>query len=147
MTMSGTAEHGKGNGRSCPRLASQPARPCALLNDLLKHLEVREGRMQDNLLATRGFVYAERIMLAMAPLLGKQSAHDLVYRVAMEASERGVDLREAVLAEPEIAARLGIARIENLFVPAESVGYCGEMVDRVISEWEATARADNGGEY
>lgn len=74
--------------------------------------------MRDNLLATKGFVQAEHVMLALAPkLLGKQSAHVLVYRVAMEAAERGTTLREALLAEPQIVSRVSSmwdrARVAN----------------------------------
>jgi adenylosuccinate lyase len=116
-----------------------------LLYELLEHLEVREDRMRENLAATRGFVYGERIMLALAPLMGKQSAHALVYRVAMTAVERGRGFREAVLAEPEIVSRLGAAAIENLFDPAESTGFCGKMVDRVLAEAGPFGSADDDG--
>jgi adenylosuccinate lyase len=105
----------------------------ALLADLLDQLDVHEDRMRENLLATRGFVHGERVMLALAPTLGKQSAHARVYRVAMAAVERGAGLREAILAEPDLVARLGIENIESLFDLAQSTGCCGEMVDRVLA--------------
>ncbi|MGH8508331.1 MAG: class-II fumarase/aspartase family protein [Gammaproteobacteria bacterium] len=116
----------------------------ALLHDLLEHLEVNVERMRDNLLATKGYVQAEHVMLALAPKLGKQSAHALVYRVAMEASERSTPLREAVLAEPQIAAELGVAGIEKLFDVEQSTGCCGEMVDRVLALAEALSPGGGG---
>ncbi|MGH6635002.1 MAG: class-II fumarase/aspartase family protein [bacterium] len=106
----------------------------SLLHSLLEHLEVNVEGMRDNLLATKGFVQAEHVMLALAPKLGKQSAHALVYRVAMEATERGITLREAVLAEPQIVAKLGIAGIESLFDVGQSTGCCAQMVDRVLAQ-------------
>jgi adenylosuccinate lyase len=72
-------------------------------------------------------------MLALAARLGKQSAHALVHRVAMEAAERDTGLREAVLAEPQIVAELGITVIERLFDLNESTGCCTQMVDRVLA--------------
>lgn len=133
----------KGEWAILPSASLATGKTLALLRDLLQHLDIREDRMRDNLLATRGFVLAERLMLALAPQLGKQSAHELVYRVAMAAIEQKTNFRDAVLAEPAIANRLGAARIEELFAPENNAGHCGEMVDRVIKEWEASTRMEN----
>jgi adenylosuccinate lyase len=101
--------------------------------------------MRDNLLATRGLVQAEQVMLALAPKLGKQSAHTLVYRVAMDAAERGTTLREALLAEPQIVAQLGVAGIESLFDVGQSTGCCVQMVERVLAQAEVPSpRRDEG---
>jgi adenylosuccinate lyase len=54
--------------------------------------------------------------------LGKQSAHALVYRMAMDAAEDGITLREALLAKPQIVAQLGVAGIESLFGVGQSAG-------------------------
>ena len=135
----------KGEWAILPPACLAAGKSLDLLRDLLEHLEIRGDRMAENLAATRGFVHAESIMLALAPRLGKQSAHALVYRVAMAAAERGMDFREAVLAEPDIATCLGAARLASLFEPAASWGCCGDMVDRVIAEWEPTRNVDDGG--
>ncbi|MGR8979537.1 MAG: class-II fumarase/aspartase family protein [Gammaproteobacteria bacterium] len=115
----------------------------ALLLTLLEHLQVNDARMRGNLLATGGFIYAEAAMLALAPKLGKQSAHALVYRVAMAATEQGLTFKEALLAEPEIASALDSPGIENLFDLHRSTGCCGQMVDRVLSEVRAWAVVDS----
>ena len=134
----------KGEWAILPPACLAAGKALTLLRDLLQHLEIRASRMADNLAATQGFVHAERVMLALAPELGKQSAHALVYRVAMAAAEDGLSLREAVLAEPEIAGRLDAEGIGRLFAPAESSGLCGAMVDRVLAEWEADVSRDHG---
>jgi adenylosuccinate lyase len=130
----------KGEWALLPGACLATGKALALLHDLLEHLQVHENRMRDNLLATRGFVHAESVMLALAPRLGKQSAHALVYRVAMDAAERGMALREAVMAEPQIVALLGVAGIEDLFDLEQNTGHCGRMVDRVLAEAEAYDR-------
>jgi adenylosuccinate lyase len=124
----------KGEWVLLPGACLATGKALALLRELLEHLVVRAQRMRDNLLATKGFVRAELVMLALAPRLGKQSAHALVYRVAMEAAERGLTLREGVLAEPRIVAELGSAAIEGLFDLGQGTGYCAQMVDRVLAE-------------
>jgi adenylosuccinate lyase len=76
----------KGEWALLPGACLATGKALALLHDLLEHLEVNADRMRDNLLATKGFVQAEHVMLALSPKLGKQSAHALVYRVAMDAA-------------------------------------------------------------
>jgi hypothetical protein len=55
----------------------------------------------------------------------------------MEATERGINLREAVLAEPQIVAPLGVTGIESIFDVEQSTGCCAQMVDRVLAQAEA----------
>jgi adenylosuccinate lyase len=133
----------KGEWMILPSACLATGKALALLHDLLERLEVREARMRENLRATRGFVNGERIMLALAPKLGKQSAHALVYRVAMDAAERGIGLREAVLADPQIVAELGVEEIESLFDVIQSTGCCARMVDRVLAEAESKSSPDH----
>lgn len=127
----------KGEWALLPSACLATGKALALLRDLLEHLEVDTERMRENLSATQGFVYGERVMLALAPRLGKQSAHTLVYHVAMAATERGIALREAIHAEPHIAAALGLGAIDQLFDLDQSAGCCGAMVDQVLMQWEA----------
>lgn len=134
----------KGEWAILPGACLATGKALALLHDLLERLGVHEERMRENLLATQGFVYGERVMLALAPKLGKQSAHALVYHVAMDAAERGIGLREAVLAEPQIVAALGGEGIDSLFDVGESTGCCTQMVDRVLTEAEAKPSFGHG---
>lgn len=112
----------------------------ALLSVLLENLRVDTERMRSNLVATKGFVHAERVMLALSPKLGKQSAHALIYRISMAVVERGTSFKEALLAEPEVAAVLDREALESLFDIDKSLGCCAQMVDRVLAEvtdWES----------
>jgi adenylosuccinate lyase len=127
----------KGEWAILPGACLAAGKALTLLNDLLEHLEVNADRMRENLLATAGFVHAERVMLALAPKIGKQSAHTLVHHVAMDAAERGISLREAVLAEPQILTSLGVAGIESLFDAGHGTGCCAQMVDRVLAHAES----------
>ena len=126
----------KGEWVLLPGACLATGKALALLHGLLERLEVNVDRMRDNLLATKGMLQAECVMLALAPKLGKQSAHTLVYRVAMGAAERRTSLREAVLAEPQIVALLGAAGIESLFDMGQATGSCPQMVDRVLAQAE-----------
>lgn len=114
----------------------------ALLQILLEHLQVHEDRMQENLAASKGFIYAEQVMLALTPHLGKQSAHALVYRVAMTASEQGLLFKDALLAESQVVSLLGADGIDVAFDVKRSTGSCGAMVDQVLALADAWRSAD-----
>ena len=127
----------KGEWAILPSACLSTDKALALLQSLLEGLQVNTGRMLDNLSATRGFVNAEHVMLALTPQLGKQSAHALVYRVAMSASEQGISLKDALLAEPEAISILGVDGIEALFEIQKTTGCCTQMVDRVLAQVQA----------
>jgi len=105
----------------------------ALLQILLQHLQVHEDRMMQNIAASKGFLFAEQVMLALTPHLGKQSAHTRVYEVAMIASEQGLAFKEALFAEPDIVSLIGTEGVEQAFDVQRSTGSCGAMVDRVLA--------------
>jgi 3-carboxy-cis,cis-muconate cycloisomerase len=46
--------------------------------ELVEGLEIHPERMRENLGLSHQFVYAEAVMMALAPTLGRQKAHDLV---------------------------------------------------------------------
>jgi adenylosuccinate lyase len=134
----------KGEWAILPSACLASDKALALLQTLLEHLQVHVDRMRDNLLATKGFVHAEQVMLTLTPILGKQSAHTLVYRVAMAASEQSITLKEALLAESEVVSAVGIEMIESLFDMQQSTGCCAQMVDQVLAQVEAWAQETGG---
>lgn len=122
----------KGEWAIVPDATLAAGKSLALLKRLLKDLQVHPQRMRANILATNGFVHAEAVMLALALKIGKQSAHRLVYEVAMQAHNEGMHLKQALIRHRQTASLLNNDEIEILFDPEQSTGVCGEMVDRVI---------------
>jgi 3-carboxy-cis,cis-muconate cycloisomerase len=55
--------------------------------ELIEGLEIHPERMSDNLGLSQQFVYAEAVMMALAPALGRQNAHDLVEAAVAEAQD------------------------------------------------------------
>jgi adenylosuccinate lyase len=106
----------------------------ALLHSLLANLVVRPERMRANLEATGGLVLSEAIMLALAPVLGKQSAHTLVYEAAMAANAGGTSFKQAVLDNAIIRQHLGPDTLRELFDYQRHTGHCRAMVDQVLAE-------------
>ncbi len=95
------------------------------------NLQVDAAGMLASLAATRGFIFSEGVMLALAQKVGKQSAHELVYTIAMAAFEANRPLKEAILNNQEIMAHLSAEEVEKLFDYRQQWGLCPEFVDRV----------------
>jgi len=95
-------------------------------------LIVDEQQMTKNLGMSRGLIVAEAVMMGLAPQLGRQRAHDLVYDACRVVNERGGSLTDALLAIPEIAGVIDRATIERLTDPGNYLGEAPRMVDRVI---------------
>ena len=101
---------------------------------MLAGLVVHEKRMLDNLGMTRGLIVAEAVMMAAAPKLGRQHAHDVVYDACRKAIEGGGTLADILVEVPEITEALGGKdAIRKHCDPANYLGLCGPMVDRVLS--------------
>lgn len=100
---------------------------------MLSGLVVHERRMLGNLNLTHGLIVAEAVMMAAAPKLGRQHAHDMVYGACRKAIEHGGELADILVAIPEIVDALGGSdAIRRHCDPANYLGLCGPMVDRVV---------------
>jgi 3-carboxy-cis,cis-muconate cycloisomerase len=105
---------------------------------LLAGLEVDAARMRANLEMTGGLISTEAVMMGLAPYLGRQRAHDLVYDISRQASVSGRSLLDLLAENEEIGASLDRAALAKLLDPAEYLGLSGEMVDRVLGRLAPT---------
>jgi 3-carboxy-cis,cis-muconate cycloisomerase len=96
-------------------------------------LIVDERKMADNLDISRGLIVAEAVMMGLAPDLGRQEAHDVVYDACRVANDKGMALADALSADARVSARIDRATIERLTSPKNYLGLAPEMVDRVLA--------------
>jgi 3-carboxy-cis,cis-muconate cycloisomerase len=82
---------------------------------------------------TRGLIVAEAVMMGLAPKLGRQKAHDLVYDCCRTALAGDVSFDDALLAEPEIAAAFGRAGIRALTDPGNYLGEAPQMTRALLA--------------
>jgi 3-carboxy-cis,cis-muconate cycloisomerase len=100
---------------------------------MLAGLVVHDRRMRENLDLTHGLIVAEAVMMAVAPKLGRQHAHDVVYDACRKVIEGGGQLADVLANVPEIVDALGgVDAIRQHCDPANYLGLSGEMVDRVL---------------
>jgi 3-carboxy-cis,cis-muconate cycloisomerase len=96
-------------------------------------LIVDDKRMAQNLGISKGLIVAEAVMMQMAPITGRQEAHDIVYAACRVVNEKGGTLAEALAKEPAVTAHFDAAAIARMTDPANYSGLAPQMVDRVIA--------------
>src|ERR1700744_5345799 len=94
-------------------------------------LIVDEKKMAENLDISRGLIVAEAVMMGLAPQIGRQEAHDVVYDACRLANEKAMTLADALSADIRVSRRIDRATIERLTSPQNYLGLAPEMVDRV----------------
>ncbi len=99
---------------------------------VLAGLQVDPARMRANLDLTNGLITSEAVMMGLAPHLGRERSHDLVYDLCRQAIEQRKPLIELLSGNSEIAAVMDRPALEKLLDPSNYLGLSGEMVDRVL---------------
>jgi adenylosuccinate lyase len=109
----------------------------AQMKYVLGGLEVHSDKMRRNLDTLGGFLMSERVMFALSDKVGKQSAHELVYDVAMRGIDQGKTFEQALQADAQVQKALGPQELTALLDPTTYVGLAPEIVDRVLAETKA----------
>jgi 3-carboxy-cis,cis-muconate cycloisomerase len=95
--------------------------------EALEGLEVRPEAMQRTLGVTGGLIVAEAVMMGLAPHLGRQVAHDVVYECCRNAIDKGGSFLDALASAPKIAAVMTRDQLAELVEPANYLGAAPEM--------------------
>ncbi len=96
-------------------------------------LEVDPKRMRANLDMTHGLVVSEAVMMGLAPYIGREYAHDLVYDICREAIRHERPLLDLLAEHPEINRHVSREALARMCDPANYLGQSGVMVDRVLA--------------
>lgn len=97
--------------------------------ELTTGLRVFPDRLATNLAVTDGTIVAERLNVALAPILGKAAAKSLLARIAGEEGTFADQLRAA----PEVREALSDNELTDLLRPDRYLGAAGELVDAVLA--------------
>lgn len=100
---------------------------------ILPALTVNADRMARNLDLTGGLLLSERAMFEIGTVLGKQTAHHLVYEASMQAAETGTPLAELLAANEQVSSNFDAATIRAWLDPGDYLGETGQAVDAVLA--------------
>tara|TARA_B110000116_G_C16540707_1_gene448533 strand:- start:68 stop:733 length:666 start_codon:yes stop_codon:yes gene_type:complete len=109
---------------------------------LCSTLQVNSEKMMANLKAAKGHIFSEGIMLALSRKIGKQSAHDLVYMVAMTAQKENRSLKSCLADNKKVMEHLSIDDIDSLFDYKLQLGLCPQFVDQIIKLTHTSRESD-----
>ena len=101
-------------------------------------LIVDADRMKHNLGISKGLIVAEAVMMGMAPRIGRQQAHDIVYDACRAANEQHCSLADALAAMPAVTAHFDREALDSLTDPINYLGLAPRMVDRAIERSNTT---------
>jgi len=120
-----------------PAVCSAAAGAVSNALDVAHGVRVDPARMAANLDLDGGMIMAEAAMMALAPIVGRGPAHDLVYAACTRAREAGLTLAEAMAGtlDPVLAVRL--PPIHELLDPATYLGEAVAIADRGVAGWRA----------
>ena len=99
---------------------------------VLEGLHVFPARMRENLETGGGIVYSQAVLLALVDAgMPRDEAYALVQRAAALAWDDARSFREALEADPAVAARLDVPALDRLFDPARSLANLGHVFEKL----------------
>jgi 3-carboxy-cis,cis-muconate cycloisomerase len=105
----------------------------AAMEEALGGLDVDADRMARNLAALRGLPLTEAVSLALAPKLGRQTAHAIVEAAARSVATSGGTLADHLAADPRLGGVIDHEEMNALLNPASALGSSGEFIDRALA--------------
>ena len=103
------------------------------MTGIIRNLVVYPKRMQQNLELTRGLIFSQQILLALAKRgVSRQAAYDMVQKQAMRAWKKKEDFKELVLSDSDIRNYLKHDEIERLFDVKAQLKHVNTIFARVF---------------
>jgi 3-carboxy-cis,cis-muconate cycloisomerase len=134
-----TQEHERGLGgwqaewETVPEVFLLTSGALSQMRHVMAGLRVDAQRMQANLDATHGLVFAEALSTALAQAIGRGAAHQRVERACQRAREGRCHLSYVVVSSPDITEHLSAAQLKSVFDPQQHVRAAARLVDRALA--------------
>ena len=102
-----------------------------LFTGVMRDLVVYPDRMRQNMDATKGLLFSQRVMLALVDKgLSREEAYKIAQRNSSRVLDEGVGFREALEADPDVIERLTREEIDDLFDNSYYVRYVDDTFQR-----------------
>lgn len=136
------AIHWRNEWVALPEITSYLDAQLVQLTYILSELEVNTVQMRKNLDIQGSLPYSERIMFKLGKVIGKQTAHELVYQAAMKAIENHDNFISLLYQEPTVSTHFSKETIQSWIVPENNIGENLAKVDDVVSTVQVYFRGD-----
>ncbi|KAK3200097.1 hypothetical protein Dsin_023512 [Dipteronia sinensis] len=95
-------------------------------------LVVNQTSMLDNLNSSRGLIVGEAVMMGLAPYIGRQVAHDVVYSACKESIETRSSLLDVLTERNDVVDKVDRETLTRLCNPTNYLGASQLMVDDML---------------
>jgi len=111
------------------------------MKTLIGELELNPERMRENLDKTNGLIVAENVMMTLAPVLGRQKAHDLLHHAAETAMQGGAKLLEILRNDPSVTENISEEHLEAALNPENYLGLSRPLTEEAVKRARLGAAA------
>jgi 3-carboxy-cis,cis-muconate cycloisomerase len=111
----------------------------AYSNEIAQGLQVDGSRMMSNLDSLLGLPLSEAVNAALAPKVGRATAHDLLRTATGRAAAEKRSLADILKESPQVTAHLTEVEIDQLLDPRAYLGSAQRFISRVLGEADANA--------
>jgi 3-carboxy-cis,cis-muconate cycloisomerase len=138
-------EHERGLGLwqaewdTVPEAFRLTAAALAYSTEIAQGLQVDAVRMMSNLNSLLGLPLSEAVNAALAPKVGRATAHDLLRTAAERAAAEKRTLADILKQLPQVTAHLTEVEIDRLLDPRAYLGSAQRFISRVLGEADANA--------
>lgn len=117
-----------------PEVCGYTASAANLCGGLLEKLDVCKDKMTTNLKIQKDFIFSEQYMIFLGKIMGKQSAHSVVYEASMQAHKSGEPIIHHLMKNPEVQKLFSRSQLENIQTPANCIGEAKELTQAIIDQ-------------
>jgi 3-carboxy-cis,cis-muconate cycloisomerase len=103
------------------------------MTEAVGELTVHADRMRANIERTNGSIFAERVVMLLAPGLGRETATGLVSDALARSRETGRSFREVLLSMPDVTHVIPRAVLERIDVPEDYLGVAEALRHRLLT--------------
>lgn len=108
-----------------------------MMDELIGGIGLHPVQMRENLARSGEFLASENAMMALAPLLGRSRAHDVVHHAVHEAAHKHISLTDAVMADRSLPPSVTADLVRNAL---DATRYTG-LSETLALDMARTARA------
>ena len=103
--------------------------------DIIGHWAVHPERMRSNLDATHGLIFSQSVLLALTKKgLTREDAYQVVQRNSLKTWNEGLDFRELVAADPDVAKVLSSKEVSRCFSLEPYLAKIDAIFERVFAD-------------
>ncbi len=102
------------------------------LKALFCGLKLNPERMMKNLQQSNGLIVAENVMMTLAPVIGRQKAHDVIHEAAHQAVLENRNIYDILMAESIVHENISPEILRSSLDPTNYIGHCAQITKDCI---------------